>query len=93
MIYVKDDESKIYKVNCDTLEESIELIHRYENHVYDLYGGETWTEDDTWGWWEYRKYEIVDCDSIDNDDEIYDLTDYKFNYPQQFCESYYKDEE
>lgn len=47
MMYVKDDESRIYKVNCDSLDESIELIHRYENYVYDLYGGDTWMEDDT----------------------------------------------
>ena len=49
MIYVEDDESRIYKVNCNMLEESIELIHRYEKYVYDLYG-DTWTEDDTLGW-------------------------------------------
>jgi len=92
MIYVKDDEARIYKVGCNTLEEGIEIIHKYEKYVYDLYGGDTWTEDDTWGWWDFRKYKIVDYDSIDNDDEIYDLSDYKFTV-QEFCKSYYKDEE
>lgn len=80
MMYVEDDESRIYKVNCNTLEESIELIHRYENYVYDLYGGETWSEDDTWGWWEYRKYEIVNYDDLDIGEEVWDLDNHSFEW-------------
>ena len=90
MMYVKDDQFRIYKIDCKTLDEAIDLIHRYENHIYDLYGGDTWSDMDTWGWWDYRKYEVVDYDSLDEDDEIFDLVDYEFDYPQQFCKSYCK---
>ena len=91
-MYIKDDQFRIYKVNCETLEKGIEEIHRYETHIYDLYGGDTWTDMDTWGWWNYCEYEEVDYNSISNDDEIYDLVDYKYDYPEEFCKSYYKGE-
>lgn len=85
-----DNNFNIYQVNTNILEQGIGLIKRYENHVYDLYGGETWSEDDTWGWWNYCEYKEIGYDDIEFDEEICDLTDYVFRYPLEFCKRIYK---
>ncbi len=83
---------RYYKVAADTLEDAQRMIIHYEEHIYDLYGGDTWTDEDTWGWWKYGKYEIVNYEDIEDNEEIDDLTDYKFDFPEKFCKTFKKGE-
>ena len=77
---------KIYKVLAENLEDAIKQIKHYESHIYDLYANDE-TED--YGWWDVnRLYHEISFANIGFGETINDLTNYKFTYPQQFCETF-----
>jgi len=83
---------RYYKVAADTLKDAQDIIIRYEEFVYDLYASCD-PEDDTWGWWLYGKYEIVNYEDIEDGAEINDLVDYVFDYSNEtFCKTFKKEE-
>ena len=78
---------RIYKVLAENLEDAIKQIKHYESHTYDLYA---WDGDnDIWGWWDVnRLYHEISFTNIPFGETINDLTNYKFSYPQEFCETF-----
>ena len=90
-MYIEFMQVKYYKVLAENLEDAIKQIKRYESHIYDLYGGDTWSDDDAWGWWDDDwEYHLIDFADIEFGETINDLTDYKFTYPQEFCKTFEK---
>ena len=76
---------KIYKVIAENLDDAIKQIKHYESHIYNLYC------EDTWDWWDVDwEYRLIDFADIGFGETINDLTNYKFTYPQQFCETFKK---
>ena len=88
-MYIEFIQDKHYKVLAENLENAIEQIKHYESHTYDLYAWDG--EDDIWGWWDVnRLYHEINFADIVLGETIYDLTDYKFTYPQEFCKTFEK---
>ena len=81
--FIQND--KIYKVLAENLDDAIEQIKHYESHTYDLYAN----DEDDYGWWDVnRLYHETNFADIGFGETIYDLTNYKFTYPRQFCETF-----
>lgn len=84
-MYIEFMQDKYYKVLAENLEDAIKQIKHYEFHTYDLYA----CDEDTWGWWNVnRLYHKISFADIGHGETIYDLTDYKFTYPQEFCKTF-----
>ena len=84
-MYIEFMRDKYYKVLAENLEDAIKQIRHYESHTYGLYA---WGGDDIWGWWDAdRLYHEINSADIGQGETIYDLTDYKFTYPREFCKT------
>ena len=77
------------KVTTKTPELAILYVKECEAAIYDTYGGDAWSDSDTWGWWNWiNQIQIIDKSEIDGD--IFDLDNYDFsycNYPPLYKES------
>lgn len=87
-MYIEFMQDKYYKVLAENLEDAIKQIKHYESHVYDCM---TFADSDDYGWWNHDKYyQFINYDDIEKEETIYDLTNYKFTYPQEFCKTFEK---
>ena len=84
-MYIEFIQDKYYKVLAENLEDAIMQIEHYESHTYDLYAN----DEDDYGWWDINwEYHPIDFANIPFGETIYDLMDYKFTYPQEFCKTF-----
>lgn len=79
---------RYYKVYAENLENAVNIIKKYEMHIYDLYADDG--EFDVYGWWNRGEYKEVSYDDIEVGYEIFDLADYKIDYPAKFCNTILK---